>query len=78
MDPNIIREVRRKKCASECRNLASWLLDRANLIDRELTNDENTLAILGKHIGRMKARVDRAGWSAEMEELIHNTTFEER
>ncbi len=78
MDPNIIREARSKKCASECRNLASWLIDRANLIDMELTDDENTLAILGKHVGHMRCCVDRAGWSVEMEEVVHDTSLEEQ
>jgi len=74
----VIKEVRRKKCASECRNLASWLLDRANLIDREFTNDENTLAILDRHVGHMKARIDRAGWSIEVEETSHDATLKQK
>ncbi len=68
MDINIVREVRRKKCASECRELANWLLDRANLLDRELTDDQNTLIALSKHIGRMRADIDQSGWATVAEQ----------
>ena len=67
MDINVVREARRKKCATECRALANWLLDRANLLDRELTDDQNTLIALGKHIGRMRADIDQSGWATSVE-----------
>ena len=63
MNLEIVREARRKKCATECRGLANWLLDRANLLDRELTDDQNTLIALNKHIGRMRASIDQCGWA---------------
>ncbi len=64
MNLGIVREARRKKCAAECRELANWLLDRANLLDKELTDDQNTLVLLTKHMGRMRASIDQCGWLA--------------
>tara|TARA_R100001460_G_scaffold107421_2_gene156161 strand:+ start:589 stop:810 length:222 start_codon:yes stop_codon:yes gene_type:complete len=65
------KEARKTVCASECKVLATWLQGRAKLIEEGLTDDENTLAILGRYVGRIKADVDKAGWVAEIKELDH-------
>mgnify|MGYP003108785793 CR=1 FL=1 len=62
---DIVRTTRKETCAIECRNLASWLVDRANSIEEGLTDDENTMAILERYVGRIKARIDWAGWAKE-------------
>ena len=66
-----IKEARKTVCASECKVLAKWLEARAKLIEEGLTDDENTLAVLGRYVGRIKADVDKAGWVAEVEVLEH-------
>jgi hypothetical protein len=53
---------KRKQCAKECRDLASWLQDRAEALDDHITDAENTLSILKRYVGRMKSRIDNAGW----------------
>ena len=66
-----IKEARKTVCVSECKVLAKWLEARAKLIEEGLTDDENTLAVLGRYVGRIKADVDKAGWVAEVKELEH-------
>ena len=67
---DIVRDTRKEVCANECRNLAAWLIDRATSIDEGLTDDDNTMAILVRYVGRIKARIDSAGWAKD-----HTTQF---
>ncbi len=53
---------KRKQCAKECRDLAAWLQDRAELLDDHITDAENTLSIFARHVGHMKSRIETAGW----------------
>tara|TARA_R100000005_G_C4914147_1_gene150458 strand:+ start:110 stop:349 length:240 start_codon:yes stop_codon:yes gene_type:complete len=64
VDISLIREARKKQCVEECRHLATWLLDRANLMDQSITDTENTILALQKRVGQMNGRIDNAGWSA--------------
>ena len=64
---NLDRADRRKlkQCAVEWRSLAAWLQERAEALDDHITNAENTLSILGRYVGRMRSRIETAGWVEE-------------
>tara|TARA_R110000737_G_C14448507_1_gene462754 strand:- start:470 stop:706 length:237 start_codon:yes stop_codon:yes gene_type:complete len=64
MNKGIRSNARRAQCAKECRGLAVWLQDRALAIEDDITDEENTLAILDRYVGRIKSRIDHAGWVA--------------
>ena len=53
---------KQNQCAKECRDLAAWLQERAEALDVHITNAENTLSILGRYVGRMRSRIETAGW----------------
>jgi hypothetical protein len=53
---------KREQCAKECRDLAAWLQERAEAMEDHITDAENTLSILNRYVGRMKSRIDNAGW----------------
>ena len=78
MNMEIIKETRKKVCANECRNLAAWLTDRAKLIENGITDDQNTLAILDRYVGRIKARIDEAGWTVGFEEESHEAALKQK
>jgi len=62
VETTVIKDARLAVCTKECRDLAAWLIDRAEMIERDITDEEITLSILGRYVGRVKARVDKAGW----------------
>ena len=62
METSIAEEARLQECSKGCRDLASWLVDRADMMERDITDVEITLAILDRYVGRVKANVDKAGW----------------
>ena len=62
METTIAEDARLEECSKGCRDLASWLVDRASMMEKDITDVEVTLTILDRYVGRVKANVDKAGW----------------
>ena len=62
METTIAEDARLEECSKGCRDLASWLMDRASMMEKDITDVGVTLTILDRYVGRVKANVDKAGW----------------